>query len=395
MVINVIFWFFIALLIYSYFGYTIIIFVISLFKKLFSLGIIIRNKPKGLEPQDITIVIAAFNEERNIVEKVQNTLNQTYPYGKINQIWVNDSSTDGTKDLLLQYPNIILLNQNERQGKVAAINLAMGYVKTPITVFSDANAMLSENAIKMIIEPFINPKVGCVAGEKRILMNDIENAAATGEGIYWQYESFIKQIESSCGSTLSATGELYAIRTNLFEKVENDTILDDFIISTNVIKKGYQVKYVHNAFAYEKASANIMEEKKRKIRIAAGSFQALFRNIELLNPFKYPMFSLQFFSHKILRWFALPISLFLIPILNLLILLFFDQSTIYITTILIQVFIILMIFSGWLFKDKPISTKWVFLPFYLFMMNISIIQGFLRCIRGNQNVKWDKSLRQT
>ena len=395
MVINFIFWFLIGLLIYSYFGYTIIILTLSLFRKFFQSRVDIHNANYTDIVGDVTIVIAAFNEEKNIGEKIRNTTEQEYPYGKIAQIWVNDASSDRTKELLSEYPDITLLNQPERQGKVAAINLAMQHVKTPITILSDANAMLSIDAIKKIVEPFINSKVGCVAGEKRIIMNDIENAAATGEGTYWRYESFIKQVESYCGSVLSATGELYAIRTNLFERVETDTILDDFMISTNVIKKGYQVKYVPDAYACEKASVNITEEKKRKVRIAAGSFQALFRNASLLNPFKYPLFSFQFFSHKILRWFALPISLLLITILNVLILLFFNQGTIYIITLLLQVFLFLMIISGWLFKDRPISTKWVFLPYYLFMMNISIIQGFIRYVKGNQNVKWDKSIRQT
>jgi cellulose synthase/poly-beta-1,6-N-acetylglucosamine synthase-like glycosyltransferase len=395
MFIYFVFWLLIGLLIYSYFGYTIIILFVSLFKKIFHSNNGKLKDGSEFATQDVTIVIAAYNEEKNIIEKIQNTIGQVYPFGKVIQIWVNDSSSDGTKELLLQYPEIILLNQTQRQGKVAAINLAMQYVKTPITIFSDANAMLSDEAIKKIVEPFNNPKVGCVAGEKRIIMGEIENAAATGEGIYWRYESFIKQLESSCGSALSATGELYAIRTNLFEKVEDDSILDDFIISTNAIKKGYQVKYIPDAFACEKASANITEEKKRKVRIAAGSFQALFRNLSLLNPFKYPMFSLQFFSHKILRWFALPISLLLIPVLNILILLQPNQNGIYLITLLIQAFAILMIITGWLFKDRVISTKWVFLPYYLFMMNISIIQGFIRYVKGNQNVKWDKSIRQT
>ncbi len=392
MATKICFWIFLGLLIYSYFGYTLLLLFISIIKKAFT------SKKENNPEQDlpnVTIVVAAYNEENNINDKVKNTLQQDYPQDKIVHLWVNDSSSDTTKELLLRYPEITLLNQPERKGKIAAINLAMPFVKTSITIFSDANAMLSTNAIRKIIEPFSNQKVGCVAGEKRIQLNSLENAAATGEGIYWRYESFIKKIESDCGSTLSATGELYAIRTELFEEIDSNTILDDFVISTNVIKKGYLVKYVPDAQASEKASENILEEKKRKVRIAAGSFQALFRNIAFINPFKYPMFSLQFFSHKILRWFVLPISLFLIPILNVLILIYNSQNPIYIITLLVQALLFIGIIVGWLLKDKKISAKWIFLSYYLFMMNISIIQGFIRYIGGRQNVKWDKSLRQT
>jgi cellulose synthase/poly-beta-1,6-N-acetylglucosamine synthase-like glycosyltransferase len=167
------------------------------------------------------------------------------------------------------------------------------------------------------------------------------------------------------------------------------------MISTHVIKKGFLIKYAPDAQASEKASVNIIEEKKRKVRIAAGSFQALFRNIAFINPLKYPMFSFQFFSHKILRWFVLPISLFLIPFLNVLMLAFVSQNPIYIITLLVQTLLLIAIIAGWRLKDKQISAKWVFISYYLFMMNISIVQGFIRYIRGRQNVKWDKSLRQT
>jgi len=392
MIIIICFWIVIGLLIYSYFGYTILLAIIVYGKKVFQLNRI-THLTNSLP--NITLVIAAYNEERNIVEKIHNSLQQDYPQDKITQIWVNDASSDKTNLLLANYSHIIVLNQPERKGKIAAINLAMQHVKTPITIFSDANAMLSANAISKLVEPFSNKSVGCVAGEKRIHLNSFDNAAATGEGIYWKYESLIKKLESDCSSTLSATGELYAIRTELFEKVDGNTILDDFIISTSILKKGLLLKYVPDAYACERASANIVEEKKRKVRIAAGSFQALSRNLQLMNPLKHPFLTFQFISHKILRWFLLPISLVLIPLLNIFILLDVTQSVLYITTLLVQLIILVTIITGWLLKDKNVSVKWIFLPYYLFMMNISIVQGFFRFIRGAQNVKWDKSLRQT
>jgi len=387
----ILFWTFIGLILYSYFGYTLILWIISILKKAIRSFNPTNN---SIDKPYITIVVAAFNEENNIAEKIENTLQQDYPQDRIVKIWVNDSSTDRTMEILSSYSNITLLNQPERKGKMAAINLAMKHVKTPITIFSDANAMLSKNAISKLVEPFANPKVGCVAGEKRIHLQWVENAAATGEGFYWKYESLIKKLESNCGSTLSATGELYAIRTEIFKEVENDTILDDFAVSTLAIKNKYQIKYVSEANACERASANIIEEKKRKVRIAAGSFQVLFRNLELINPFKHLSFSLKFFSHKLLRWFVLPLSIFIIPLLNLIIL-FNSSEPIYIVTMVLQFIMLMSIIAGWLLKDKNITLKGLFIPFYLFMMNISIIQGFIRFIKGKQNVRWDKSVRQT
>jgi len=197
MIVKILFWLFLGLLVYSYFGYTLLLLFISLIKKTF---ISSKGEMPNINLPNVTIVVAAYNEEKNIDDKVKNTLQQDYPQGKITQLWVNDSSSDITKELLLRYPDLVLLNQPERKGKIAAINLAMPHVKTPITVFSDANAMLSANAVKKITEPFSNPRVGCVAGEKIIHMNPHESAAATGEGIYWRYESLIKKLESNCGS---------------------------------------------------------------------------------------------------------------------------------------------------------------------------------------------------
>lgn len=392
MIIIFAFWLLIGLLLYTYLGYTIILFIIKIIKN----GLLqnkLTIKPILNQPE-VTVVIAAYNEEVNIDEKIDNTFLQDYPKEKIFQLWVNDGSSDKTGILLHNYPNITVLDQAERQGKVAAINLAMQHVKTPITIFSDANAILSNQAIKKLIEPFSDPRVGCVAGEKKVFIDEIENAAS-GEGIYWKYESLIKHLESIFYSTLSATGEIYAIRTELFKKVTNDIILDDFIISTQSIKQGYLIKYIPDAYAIEKGSASIQEEKKRKIRIAAGSFQTLFRNLDFLNPIKFPVFAFQFFSHKILRWFVLPISLFTIPVLNILILLLYNQSSVYITTILIQLVFFILVLIGWIIKNQQISNKVIFLPYYLFMMNISIIQGFIRFVSGKQNVRWEKSKRQT
>lgn len=202
MLYKTLFWIFVGLLAYSYVGYTILLLAIKQIKA------ILLKKHKDVtynEIPDITIVVAAYNEENNIAEKIKNTIEQDYPTEKLQQLWVNDGSTDGTRELLMSNINIKTIDQLPRQGKVAAINLAMQHVKTDIVVFSDANAIFSKQAISKLIQPFTNPRVGCVAGEKRIYSSK-KDSAVSGEGAYWQYESLIKKLESYCGSTLSATG---------------------------------------------------------------------------------------------------------------------------------------------------------------------------------------------
>ena len=392
MFVAIAFWFLLGIMFYTYFGYIIILMICSLIKKISSNSRAFDQQPYFPE---VTLIIAAYNEKLIIDEKVRNALQQNYPQDKIHQIWITDGSTDGSEQFLKKYEFITILHQPQREGKTAALNRAMAFVKTPITIFTDANTMLDRQAILELVNPFKDSNVGCVSGEKRILMSKIENATASGEGIYWKYESFIKKLESNCGSTLSAAGELFAIRTELYTQISSNTILDDFVISTNIAKKGFVIKYSPKAFATERASASINEERKRKVRIAAGGFQSLFHQHEMLNPIKFPLLSFQFISHKVLRWVFLPLALLFLPILNIILVIICSGNYLYVVALIAQIIFYALVLTGFLFRNKQMWAKWLFLPYYLFITNISIIQGFGRYLSGKQNVKWEKSLRQT
>jgi len=389
MIIKISFWFLISILLYTYVGYTVILFLVSLLSKQKN-----KNTPKTFDQPSVTFLIAAYNEKDSALEKVKNTFEANYPKEKIYQIWVTDGSTDGTENILKGIENVEVYHDPIRKGKTAALNRGMCFVKTPFTIFSDANTFISSESINLLIKGFENPKVGCVAGEKRITSDSTDNAVSSGEGAYWRYESLIKKLESESGSALSAAGELYAIRTELFKPIKDDVILDDFIISTNIIKEGFSIKYIPEAYASEKASLTITEEKKRKSRIAAGGFQVLFRYTYLLNVFRFPKLALQYISHKLLRWVFVPISIFIIPLLNVLILLN-DSNPIYQITLSVQIIILVLAIIGSMFQNTKIRIKSFFLPYYLIMMNLSVIQGFWKYIRGNHNVIWEKSIRQT
>ena len=281
----------------------------------------------------------------------------------------------------------------ERKGKTAALNRAMKYVKTPYTIFSDANSMLVTRTVKELITGLRQSGVGCVAGEKRVISKEKDKAVSAGEGIYWTYESIIKQLESQVGTTIGAAGEIYGIRTGLFVPPNENTILDDFVASLAIALKGYQIKYRPQAIAQEYASLNIREEVKRKTRIAAGGFQVLFGNLSLLNFFKHFMLSFQYFSHKVLRWLFVPLSLLTLPIINLLIILEDRYQTFYMMVFYLLLLFFLTALIGGLLREKPIKQKVLFAPFYLLLMNFSIIMGFIRFLKKNQNAAWEKAKR--
>ncbi|MCF6358344.1 MAG: glycosyltransferase family 2 protein, partial [Draconibacterium sp.] len=258
------------------------------------------------------------------------------------------------------------------------------------------NTIRGHQSIREIVLKFSNKKTGCVAGEKRIVEKEADAAAGAGEGLYWKFESWIKNMDAELNTAVGAVGELFAIRTELFEDVETDTLLDDFIISLRIAQKGYHIAYTPNAYAEETASLNVKEELKRKIRIAAGGIQTIFRLKSLLNPFKNGLLSWQYFSHKVLRWTFAPISLFLIFVVNLLIV--FQQGSwaefqFYSVFFYFQLLCYIMAIVGWYFENRKLRVKVLFVPYYFVTINYASIRGILRYIKGKQSVNWEKSKR--
>ncbi|HSA05398.1 MAG TPA: glycosyltransferase family 2 protein, partial [Tenuifilaceae bacterium] len=195
-------------------------------------------------------------------------------------------------------------------------------------------------------------------------------------------------------STLSAAGELFAIRTELYSDINPETILDDFEISTQIALKGYSVKYSPYAVTSEKGSENLEEEKKRKIRIAAGGFQTLFRNPLLLNPFKKPALAFKYLSHKVLRWTAVPLAILMIPFINLAILIG-NPTIFYATAFILLALFYLFGFIGFMLKNNRFETHLFTIPYYLIMIHIAQLQGLIKYLSKTQNAKWEKVKRET
>lgn len=272
---------------------------------------------------------------------------------------------------------------------MAAINRVMPFIDTPITIFTDANAMLNSEAIREIVKHFSNEKVGVVAGEKRILKNT-EQTNEVGEGIYWKYESFLKKLDSELYSAVGAAGELYAIRTELFEELESDTLLDDFVLSLKICQKGFVTAYEPNAYATETASLNSAEELKRKIRICAGGFQSVFRLTGLLNPFKNGLLTFQYLSHRVLRWVFVPFALLFIFGLNAILV---TENQFYALLFIAQIIFYSMAITGFYAEKIGKKVKILYVPYYFSLMNYSAIAGLKRFLKNQQNVVWEKAIR--
>ncbi len=388
MLLTIIFWVLLFVIFYSYLGYGIVLYFIVKVKRIFTRKIEVYDP--GYEPS-VTLLIAAYNEKDFVVDKIENCLALDYPKSKLKIIFVTDGSDDGTPEIVGRYKEIKLLHQDGRAGKISAVNRAMIFVNTEITIFCDANTILNKEAIRNIVRHFQFAKVGCVAGEKRILNKEKEGASGAGEGIYWKYESLLKKLDSELSTVVGAAGELFALRTSLFKPTEKNAIIEDFVISLRIAQQGYKVVYEPEAYAMETSSANVKEELKRKIRICAGGIQSVVWLKDLLNPFKYGWLSFQYVSHRVLRWTITPLFLLLVIPLNIILVQWYGG--IYTLILIGQGLFYAAALTGWYLQSREMKVKALYVPYYFFIMNYAVYLGFARYIKGSQKVTWERSER--
>jgi biofilm PGA synthesis N-glycosyltransferase PgaC len=389
---KIIFWLSLFIVFYTFMGYGILLYFLIKIKRLFKGKPVIPVVIAGNLPV-CTLVVAAYNEESIIEEKIINCLQLKYPAGKLKLLFVTDGSTDKTPEIISTYPQIQLLHKAGRAGKIVAVHRAMEYVETEIAVFTDANTFLNAEAITKICRHYADKTVGAVAGEKRIQVNQNADASAAGEGFYWKYESALKKWDSELYSVVGAAGELFSVRKSLYEDVPADTIVDDFMISMRIAAKGYRIIYEPEAYAIETASENVTEELKRKIRIAAGGIQSILRLKSLLNPFKYPVLSFQYISHRVLRWTVTPLMLILVFVLNA-VLAFKPGETFYTAVFIAQVLFYLLAVLGLIMEKRQIRIKALFIPYYFCVMNYAVLMGIIRYFTKNQSAAWEKAQRK-
>ncbi len=377
---------FIALILivfYTYIGYGILLFLMNEIK---------AKKKVEFEKYfpEATFLICAYNEASILDEKIKNTLNLDYPKDKLKIAIVTDGSDDNSMEIIKKYPGLIHFHSQERKGKIHAVNRVIPLIKTAISIFSDANVMLNPEAVSLMTRRFMEAKVAAVSGEKVILESPGAAASSAGEGMYWKYESFLKKLDARLNTLVGSAGELFAIRTNLFESIDTDTIIEDFYMTMKLASKGYKVDYEPAALAGEYGSLDICEEKKRKVRIAAGGIQAIVRLKELLKFWKHPFLSFQYISHRVLRWTLTPLALFLILPINIGLI---QNSIWYQWIFLAQLSFYLLAFIGFILRSRSIKYKVFYIPFYFIFMNVCVVQGWIRFFRKTQKVTWETSKR--
>ncbi len=372
--LEIIFSLFIFIIFYVYCGYPLIISVIAAINKK------TVQKNENFEPT-VSLIIAAYNEEDIIEEKLKNCQLLDYPKEKMEVIVFSDASTDRTNEIIkgFEKEGVIFLQLTERKGKTAGQNLTVTQAIGEIIIFSDANAFYQEDAIRKIVRNFHDPSVGCVCGEL-VYYSEDKSLIGDAENVYWDYEKFIKRQEDRAASILGANGSIYAVRKDLFVPLPDD-LISDFIEPFKIIEQGYRVVYEPEAYSFEQSTTNFQDEYYRKKRIINRSFYSLVYFKTLLNPFKYPLLSFQLFSHKILRW-LIPVCLPLIFIVNL----FLLNSLFFQTVFGLQVLFYITALLGYFLEKNQWHNVFFYAPFYYCLVNIASLNAIINVFTKRKKV---------
>jgi cellulose synthase/poly-beta-1,6-N-acetylglucosamine synthase-like glycosyltransferase len=340
----------------------------------------------GSELPSVTIVVSAYNEEAVLEKKIMNLGTLNYPSEKLEILFGSDGSTDNTSAILTRNlgPHFRFVNFQQRRGKATVLNELIPQAAGDVVVLSDANTLYSPDTIHMLVRHFRDPAIGAVCGELILEVNN-KTSGGLGEGSYWKYENHLKLMEDGIRSTVGATGGVYAIRKSLFTKLPvGKVVTDDFVVSLGVLKQGFRVAYDPQAVAHEQSSNSVAGEFRRKVRIGAANFHGLSELYPLLHP-KYKFIAFVLWSRKIIRWF---VPLFLMG-LFLCSLLLASESTLYLTTLVIEITFLISALIGMICERMNFNIGLFGLPYYFVAMNAALFVGFIKFVLRRQRPTWE------
>jgi biofilm PGA synthesis N-glycosyltransferase PgaC len=338
-----------------------------------------------IEPS-VTVIVAAHNEADRVDRRLRNLLALDYPTDRLEVVLGSDGSTDDTvaRARPFESAGVIVHEFIERRGKPALLNTLVPRASGEIVVFADARQRFDPLAIRALVANFADPAVGAVSGE--LIMSATGEAELGGQGaaLYWNYEKLIRSTESRGGSTVGATGAIYAIRKSLFEPLPEDTILDDVLIPIRIARKGYQVVFEPAAKAFDLAPPSAHAELARKARTIGGTFQLFARERWLLNPRSNPLW-FETVSHKALR-LAMPILLATMLLTNLMLLEWWPYQI----TMAGQAAFYLAAAAGYVHRHASRHRLILKLPYTMCLLSWATVVGFVRFVTDHQEVTWER-----
>ncbi len=371
------FWMCVSLLGYVYAGYPLLVYLASvLFPR--------EVKFVDIEPT-VTVLITAFNEEKAIRDKIDNTLRIEYPKDKIEILVASDGSTDRTDQIVNQFADrdVKLFRVEGRVGKTATQNAAVEQATGEIILFSDATTAYRPDVFRKLLPYFGDETVGCVAG-RLVYVDDESTNVGKGAQSYWGYETFIKIAESGTCSLIGASGCLYAVRKSAYEPLYPEAC-SDFLICTSIYRKGLRSVFAPEAICTEETNRDARHELKMRVRVISQTFTDLWRNRDMLNPFKSGFFAVELISHKLMRY-AVPLILFVAFLASIALA---GQSLFYLAVLAGQTAFYMLAVAGWILERLGRRVSLLAMPLYFVLANLASVLAFYKFLRGETYTRWE------
>ena len=374
---EIVFWLAVVGIAYTYVGYPALLILISQF----------RSKPvrRGDSKPAVTVIIAAYNEERDLAEKLENTLALDYPKSKLEILVTSDCSTDRTDEIVKSFADrgVRLHRQEERLGKTAAQNAAVEKANGEILLFSDATTQYHRDVLLQLIAPFADNSVGCVTGNV-IYAHAADSSVSHGTRSYWNYEFLLKKHESAITSLIGVCGCMYAVRKSAYVPLYHEAC-SDFLMATMMVRQGLRAVYEPEAMCVEQPNAKGSKELAVRVRIITQTLADLWRNRDVLNPFRTGFYAVQLLSHKVMRYL---VPLFLIVLLVTSGLLAFN-SIFFAAVFIAQVVFYLSAGASALLVRVGINSRVLALPQYFVITNVACLLALIKLVRGERYVRWE------
>lgn len=375
--LEIVFWSSAAALLYTYVGYPILLFLVSTFRP--------KKVLVGNYQATVSFIITAYNEELDLEAKLENSLALDYPHNLIEIIVASDCSKDRTDDIVRRYSGhgVKLVRLAERLGKTAAQNAAVAQANGEIILFSDATSIYESDVVSAIVPNFIDPTVGCVAGQL-IYIDPSKSRVGRGARTYWSYETFLKKHESRACSLIGASGCLYAVRRSAYAPLYHEAC-SDFIIATKMVEQGLRAVYEPAAVCTEKTNRQADKELCMRVRVITQTFTDLWRHRDMMNPLRSGFYAVELFSHKVMRY-AVP---FLLVTLFAASASLTPHSLFYAAVFVAQVLCYAAALGGWLLERAGVPLRLLTLPHYFVLANLAALIAGYEFLRGERYARWE------
>jgi cellulose synthase/poly-beta-1,6-N-acetylglucosamine synthase-like glycosyltransferase len=376
-VFEIIFWISFGAIAYTYAGYPILLMLVSR----------VRSRPvlRGDFTPFVTVIVAAYNEERDLAQKLENTLAIDYPKSKLEIIVTSDCSNDRTDEIVRSFEprGVRLHRQAERLGKTAAQNAAVEKATGEILLFSDATTHYRPDVLRTMMSSFADRSVGCVTGTV-IYAHDADSSVSHGTRSYWDYEFLLKKHESAITSMIGVCGCMYAVRKSAYVPLYNEAC-SDFLVATTMVRQGLRAVYEPQAVCTEEPNTKGSKELAARVRIITQTLADLWRNRDMLNPFRKGFYAVQLLSHKVMRYL---VPVFLIAMFATSALLGYG-NLFYAAVFIAQGLFYIAAAASAITVQLGFNPRWLALPQYFVITNVACLIALTKFARGERYASWE------